>query len=951
MSFYIDNHHRSGSRATLANKLNPTHARADQKAAFRSTLAKIKSGEYVPFAYNSDILFRTIIEQAFEKTIAPLISEDILEGNRQIPVTTLADGQFISDVEPFQKNTFKFIIGGTGTGKTFYVAKEIANYLEVEREPSVQPTIILQVATVALAWNAVTSINKALELSGRTERFDCYLSESGKVRNSGDLEECNLLVISTQSLWRLSAKYLMSLPNLFYIKEEINETTSALVSDTCKDKAYQIRQSEKFLASSTTHFLGLDASLKETQLTQLLKDFGKEEKDVRIVKYNQSPETRRRSQKGWVFYHSQKPLRTQLISAIEDARDEESGELTKKFAVTYTKASHAAAMRDYLLGVGVDRKQIFLFTAKTMDKENLEFAHTNEPGIMLYSPVLAAGFDAKGTFDEHYAFISPHQYGVLSADAVEQQLGRIRHCRNERHIYSGEGSHRLTNVDYRIKEIKEKVGSVTDENKLDSNELQVSRQMGVQNEEITYGNLEVLEEMLILKRTGELTNRNVIMRLTATWQAQGIDVVFDPTCDFLPELEKGMDSARKSAALKEEMAVTEAKLMLESEARTLENKADKNEITTAAATTKKSILYDTFGVYGNDFVKADMNGKISDTHDTFIKTACAFVGDYEMLNKVERQSYAKGSILPEKAGLVGYYKQLSSLLELCGFNAEVFRKAYNSALSADMPEDGLPSTVQHYKACRPTLTEEELEESLLLEAAVEPGAGSISERAKEVWDYLKSNKRMLFMLRSRALRVGPEQHYINHQEKLLTKPKARFVPWLLSVQRNLAIKLTGFKLEKRRARKEGKREVIAWILAAPKYVVSSHRAFRKFFGRSTRTLNSIFRQAEGGLPDFVPGADFEIDDAIYAESKPELGLSDDSFDEGGYPEYVPFEQAHEGRVKAFITPSSKEWFDYEDEDEEEKVWTGFATTVPKTVAESFYNLFGHFPNESPIPYG
>ncbi len=880
MKKYLIHHNRAKSKT---NPLNKSAAIADQKNAFKSTIEKVQNGTYVPFAFNADVLYRTLLEQATERIEMPFVDAEIHEADLQLTSRVLGKNQFISDVESFDEGAFKIVIGGTGTGKTFYVAHEVCEYLSHWDNNDITPNIILQVATRTLARDATENLNLALRAAGIKEAFTCYLDSNDEILD--DLHQINLLVVSTQSIWRMDLGALLNLSNLFYIKEELNETTSALISNTCHDNAYKIRQTEKIIAFVTTNFLGLDASLKKSQYEQLLVDFEKEDGDLNVVKYSQNHENRRRSQKGWVFHKNYAALRTQFIDVIKESIDPETKKITKKIAANFTKANQATAFAEFLLHIGIPREQVFLFTSDAMDVDNLGFAHTNEPGVMLYSPVLAAGFDAKGIFDEHYAFATPHAYGVLSADAIEQQTGRIRHCRNERHIYSGEGSHFLTNVEAALNRIIERVGNVPDGSaRFSGDAKQIRENIRIEQNAVTFANLEVVREMLTLRRTAELTNQNVIMQLASTWQEQGVPVFYEPGTWFDPEIEAGLRNALAVSAEKKAEAITNAAPMLESRARKLKNKSQKNEVTTAAATTKKSRLLETFGSNGPYFVKPDANGKIAAAQIVFIKTACAVVGDKKWLNEVEKRSLKNGTILDEGPGLFGYYKQLGSLARLAGFNMEILRKSYHSALSKDSEIsdkiienngerkqifDELYREKINGKFVRqnlvPALTSDELEAEPFLNVPAEPIDGSISAAALEVWGFIKSNKRMFYML-SRSIRNGPQLHYENFVKKKAAKPKSRFVPWLLLVQRSLARKLTGFSLTKVREGKRVKRRTVGWVLLMPHFVSSTHRSFRKFFKRRVKFLSRIIHDVQNSASmsgsEWIKWDDDDDDDII-----------------------------------------------------------------------------------------
>lgn len=849
---YFQKHYRASTDLTM------DHVQQDQGAAFRSTLEKIEEGEYIPFGAKPQVLFNAILKQQTSKVEMPSVDLNIRWANRDLDVITLGEGEFISDRESYESNSYKIVIGGTGTGKTFYLVNEVVAYVKDMVLKGLDPKVLVQIARRALATHTVSTLNKGLSAANLPHRFVSYLKDEKVVRDGGELDKDQLLVISTQSLHKLDTSAITGHSNLFYVKEEINETTHALVTKTVQGETYSIRVVEKAIAKSATHFLGLDASLKTNQWKQLLKDFDADPEDIDVHAYRQHPTSRRLSQRGWNFHKHMSTLTQRFFQEVHLAAD--CGVLTKKFAATHTSATSATAHKEALILQGIDPSQIILATKKTIADLNLDFAHNNEPGIFIYSPVIAAGFDAKGVYDQHFVFAPKHTNGELSSDAVEQQIGRIRHCKSVRQMYVGEGSHRLKNVDASLEDILTalELGEVLGEGFAAK---EAAKGDIVWDNKITLSNINIVKEMLILERSFDLTEQNILMQLTATFQAQGVGVTFEPSEEVDPDLEKDLRAGSAIAKDKYILAVMAATPMTERAAQQVVNTAPQSEMSTTAAAQEKARLIETFGVHGVNFIQADTHGKVTSALDTFVKVATAIVGDEYRLQELERNAAATGTLLIEGSNLRAYYNQLSTLISLSGFNVNVIKKAYKSALSKDegttakrvltsrlmgLRKRRRDSVTQGSSHLKPTCTPLELEGELLLDIPTEKSpkidlnaseeelcmqidsAIFISDAALAVWSFLQSNPRMMRLM-SRSVQKGPEDSFNAYVEKVAEGKKARYVPWILLVQRKLASILTGMKLNKVQGLSG---ETVGWKLKAPHFVVSTHRGFRRLYGRA-----------------------------------------------------------------------------------------------------------------------
>ena len=770
---YYQKHHR---RDAASNAISVSHAKSDQSAAIDTTLNKILSGHYVPYEKVPNELFKIWLKTLTRKQKPPKINPSILQGIEELTVEELPKKKFIADV--FTPKDHQIIIAGTGTGKTYSAINAVIDDIKAFKNTSYR--VVFAVASVALAKNVTETLNQALKDNGLNQTFQCYLDNDDLVLDDMQIDMSPFLVISIQSLWRLLLPTIYNTKRLFFIVEELNHSLGAMIGATVGKNFSKVRRVFKALCANATRFLGLDATMKSTQFLEL-KRLLPDESNLAVNAFRQNTDTRKASNKGYEIYLHKDAMLKRLYAKIQNNIID--GKLTKKIAVPTTSKSLGDAITKHLVTNSIlSAEDIYLITSETKGDKREQFAHNNKPGLFIYSPTLSVGFDAKGVFDYVFAFMKRH-YDEISIDEIEQQIGRIRHCRSVRYITMEEGSKRIDHPSYVIASVMKRIELLN----LDKYKaLDRKVQWRITDQKLVCVNKDDIIFAANERYTYQIANQNILLSFIAKMQFAGTPVWINPAAKNDRDLKSELYHANKEAKIERDMLVLNAPVAERNSF--MENQNALNTITTQNSVIEKTRLMDQFGsLHADKFIGPDRNQKITQAIEraTFLGL---YLADYGIrLDIIERQTLQATGRKPSSGTKIRErITGLKTLYELAGFNLNVLKDA---ALHALRGEDFSATNKIFFHRV----------------VASKPEKGQspqsvVSQQSKDVFAFLEKNPK-LWRLFHREVRNGPivtVESYL--QRKANGKKRARFSDWLLKIQKQLAKYLTGFGLKRKQNR-------------------------------------------------------------------------------------------------------------------------------------------------------
>ena len=865
--------------------LTLAEARAKVLPQLDRDIASIKAGILVPFSAEE-------VTGPIERAISALSGEKV-PMPFTIPLAHLPDevnaaahspsyipqGEYLGDLlEPtlMLKNAFNVVSASTGTGKTTLMTQSLINLAKT----SPKTTSLIIIGSRSLAANLLSNINRAFEEAGMDRRYSSYL-KNGKVRTGPELRQEEHLILSVQSLFKLGLGWAQkrNFDGFALIIEELNHTFSQFVNMTMTGGENPVFSKSLAVLSEclmySTSFLGLDATLKQDILDFLTAKISAPSMNMQLHSYIQAKEAHRAAHgTEATFYRSEYNLLADLTKYLTENVDA-TGRLTVKVDLVLNSLTLANGL--YLM---LQREQrilktdLHLLTGSNFDTESTAYAFgfNDKPGLLIRTPVINAGVDYTGHFDSQYALFLLHNDRSLSADGLEQQLGRVRHCKQGLQIYTDvAGELPLDDPEDNVARL---LTMISCNQNFQDHPIKGSRLVEMRSTERfrrTATNPEALLFAAKIRYTVAASNQTVFLKLIAKQQRSGKDVFLNTFPGSRP-LIKAVLKYKKLGTLKHTEEVLEGAVVaydaitgisykpsssgLNTKRGILEANLELSKIIGSLADARKGTAnYKSKYLLKKKYYSSSRTGELSSAISRLYKL------DLVGTNEGKRLLMRSDSLLMRESGQAApshapvykrpvnsaatvlteldFFTSLRELLTIYGFDFTQLRKLIRRASSK------LEAPVFKGKQIHPTLWEFKAITASLKSTVA--GVGDISDYVTEadhlVWELLKDNAALQSVFLANV-NQGPEVHFSRYQKRIANGKSDAFVPWGLEIFRHLTKVLTSVtnnSTDVQRKRVGGKRVVVGYLLRPPYFNIAAHRTLRMLQGLQVETTKNMLQ--------------------------------------------------------------------------------------------------------------